>query len=639
MSDDDIVDHSDILPSPSRHRGKVLDSIVSSRARITSWKSPTRKARSPRKALLEKIEVINKDDTAGSAVVDGHTPLESVKRKRGRPPKTANASPVVVSLSETPMKRSSRKRRQKAKYFSDEEDDHSDFCDRKKADNSDEYTEETPEKEVMQSPSDFLRNSGSNADVKLLEETSTKVELPSTPSKTTPKKSISTDHDFTSPLKKAIMSNLNEYKDTTSSESLKLSRNFIPTPLPTSKEHYRAISEKSVNSFFDTFEGYFDQKKPIRGSQKSKNTMSMATEVTREEYALISNLFHEHLHKGARSQLYQIQDKMFPQYWFELTQGFSLLFYGVGSKREFLERYAFEYLVPNLAYARMDKDQEENEKCHLEADDYNLPCIVINGYNPTCNYRDVFKDISRALLPEELSRSETKYWGNHVLLQIQKMIELYKNELPDIKLVIIVHNLDGPSLRKDTFQTMLSYLALIRQVAIIASTDHIYAPILWDNFKAQNFNFVFHDITNYEPLAVESSFRDVMKMSKNDLASGAEGAKYVLESLTINSKKMYKLLIETQLNNMESSASNKKGKVPPSKRGVPAVGVEFKQLLHLCAADFIASNELSLRSMLTEFVEHKMATISKNPAGTEHVWVPYNYSEMKKLLEFALKDV
>lgn len=637
MSDDDIVEHSDILPSPLRHRSKGLHNIVSSKAHSASWKSPTRKTRSPRKALLEKIEAVKKDDTEELAVIDGENPVELGKRRRGRPRKIVNVSAVGVSLIASPSQRSSKKRRQKARYPDDEEDDDSDSYDKDHVESSDEYTEEKPDSEVIKSPSDFLRNSYSNPEVKL-DETPTKIEVPTTPSKTTSKKSLSTDHDFTSPLKKAIMNNLNEYKDTASSESLKLSRNFIPTPLPTSKEHYQAISEKSVNSFFDTFEGYFDQKKPIRGSQKSKNTMSMATEVTREEFALVSNLFHEHLHKGARNQLYQIQDKMFPQYWFELTQGFSLLFYGVGSKREFLERYAFKYLVPNLAYARMDKDQEENGKTDIEVDDYNLPCIVINGYNPTCNYRDVFKDISRALLPEELSRNETKYWGNHVLLHIQKMIEIYKNEPPDIKLVIIVHNLDGPSLRKDTFQTMLSYLALIRQVAIIASTDHIYAPILWDNFKAQNFNFVFHDITNYEPLAVESSFRDVMKMSKNDLASGAEGARYVLESLTVNSKKMYKLLIETQLNNMESNASNGKGKVPPTKRGVPAVGVEFKQLLHLCAADFIASNELSLRSMLTEFVEHKMATISKNPAGTEHVWVPYNYSEMKKLLETALKD-
>lgn len=432
------------------------------------------------------------------------------------------------------------------------------------------------------------------------------------------------------------MSNLTEYKDTISTSSLKLGRNFIPTPLPTDAEKYKNTSEKTVSAFFDTFEGYFDQKKFLKSSQKSKNTMGMATDVTREEFALISNLFHEHLHGDTRRRLQQIQEQMFPQYWFELTQGFSLLFYGIGSKREFLEKFAFEYLVPNLVYSKIDALGESVEK-DSALDDHNIPCVVINGYNPTCNYRDVFKDISQALLPEELSRNETKFWGNHVLLHIQKMIELYKDESPDIRLVVIVHNIDGPSLRKDVFQTMLSYLSLIRQVAIIASADHIYAPILWDNFKAQNFNFIFHDITNYEPLAVESSFKDVMKMSKNDAASGAEGARFVLQSLTVNSKRMYKLLVETQLSNMENNSGS--GKVAGKKRGLPGLGIEFKQLLHLCAADFIATNELSLRSMLTEFIEHKMAVLSRNPGGTEHVWVPYNYSEMKKLLDTFLKEL
>lgn len=452
------------------------------------------------------------------------------------------------------------------------------------------------------------------------------ISVTATPQKT-PKKSLSTEHDFTSPLKKVILSNLDEYKSTASSENMKLSRNFIPTPLPTAREKYTptTINDKSMSSFFDNFEGYFDQRKQLRGNQKSKNTMSMATEVTREEFALISNTFHEKLHRSARNRLYEIQTKLFPQYWFELTQGFSLLFYGVGSKREFLERYVFEYLVPNLA--------------SNEDDEYGVPCVVINGYNPTCNYRDVFKDISKALLPQELSRNETKYWGNHVILQIQKMIELYKDESPDIKLIIVIHNLDGPSIRKDNFQTMLCYLALIRQVAIVASTDHIYAPILWDNFKAQNYNFVFHDVSNYEPLVVESSFKDVMKINRNDSASGAEGAKFVLESLTHNTKRMYRLLLETQIANMNSHATNARGHVPPTKRASPTMGVELKQLLHLCSAEFVASNEISLRSMLTEFVEHKMAAISKNPAGTEHVWVPYNYAEMNKLLTTALQSI
>ncbi|QLL32175.1 hypothetical protein HG536_0C03430 [Torulaspora globosa] len=600
----DIVAHNDILSSPSK---RVACGLVRSNgsAQQTPIKDLQRKKREvSRKALLEKIQKAAKREEEGEKGKEDHIELRNEKRRRLVSPCKRKETVLSDQLEDSPL-----------------------------VYQGDLVTEAKPEAlEPARSP-DFPR---------LPSEPDLEVDVELTDPLSTPSKkaaiSKTFDHDFTSPLKKVILDNLQEYKDTASSQSLKLSRNFTPTPLPTNQERFRQHSEKSVSSFFDTYEGYFDQRKAVRGSKKSKNTMSMATELTREEFALISNVFHSYLHRKARSELFEIQKKMFPQFWLELLQGFSLLFYGMGSKREFIEKFAFEYLVPRLAYSQMEKHREANPETSLDVNDYNIPCIVINGYNPTCNYRDVFKDISAAILPEELSRNETKYWGNHVLLHIQKMIEIYKNEPPDIKVVIIVHNLDGPSLRKDSFQTMLCYLALIRQVAIVGSTDHIYAPILWDNFKAQNYNFVFHDITNYEPFTVESSFRDVMRMGKNDSASGAEGARYVLESLTINSKKMYKLLVETQINNMEKS-SNTKGKVAPTKRGIPTVGIEFKQFLHLCAAEFIASNELSLRSMLTEFVEHKMASISKNPAGTEHVWVPYNYSEMTKLLAGALKEI
>ncbi|QLQ80432.1 hypothetical protein HG537_0D04320 [Torulaspora globosa] len=575
----DIVTHNDILSSPSKRVATDLVRTNGTGPQTPSKDLQKRRREVNRKSLLEKIQKSVKREEEDERVEQDHVELRNGKRRR------------VASEIETKL--------------------------------------EVPERVRSPSPS-RLPSEPFDVDVKLTDPLST-------PSKKTVK-SKTFEHDFTSPLKKVILDNLEEYKNTVTSQSLKLSRNFTPTPLPTNKERFRQHSERSVSSFFDTYEGYFDQRKAVRGSKKSKNTMSMATELTREEFALISNVFHGYLHREARSELFEIQKKMFPQFWLELLQGFSLLFYGMGSKREFIEKFAFEYLVPRLAYSQMEKHHETNPESSLDVNDYNIPCIVINGYNPTCNYRDVFKDISAAILPEELSRNETKYWGNHVLLHIQKMIEIYKHEPPDIKVVIIVHNLDGPSLRKDSFQTMLCYLALIRQVAIIGSTDHIYAPILWDNFKAQNYNFVFHDVTNYEPFTVESSFRDVMRMGKNDTASGAEGAKYVLQSLTINSKKMYKLLVETQITNMEKT-SNTKGKIAPTKRGIPTMGVEFKQFLHLCAAEFIASNELSLRSMLTEFVEHKMASVSKNPAGTEHIWVPYNYSEMTKLLNGPLKEI
>lgn len=361
--------------------------------------------------------------------------------------------------------------------------------------------------------------------------------------------------------------------------------------------------------------------------------MAMAPQVTREEFSLLSNTLIDSLHKPAKEALLEVQRKMFPQYWFELAQGFSLLFYGVGSKRSFLEEFVLQYLSPQLALsdALNFGTAEDSEAIDEESEIDGVPCVVINGYNPTCNYRDAFHSISQIMMQEELSKSETKYWGNHVELQINKMIEVYRDSPPLIKLIVLVHNLDGPMVRKDPFQNMLSSLSRVRQIALIASTDNLYAPLLWDHVRAQNFNFIFHDITNYQSYAVESSFSDIMQLGRSAGTTGAEGARYVLESLTSNSKRMYKLLIETQLSNMDSQ-----GKAVANKRGSHAFGIEFKQFYHMCAADFIASNEVSLRSMLGEFIEHKMAAMSRDRTGAETLYIPYVHSEMQALLRDVL---
>lgn len=460
---------------------------------------------------------------------------------------------------------------------------------------------------------------------------------PLTPRKTDNKRTAPRDFNFVSPLKKTILDNLQQYKTNGSSTSLRLDKNFVPSPLPNINYKARQTVTKA-NDFLDTFEGFFDQRKPTRSKGKSTNTMAMAPEITREEFALISNTFNKLFLKRKRDKLYELHYKMFPQYWFELTQGFTLLFYGVGSKREFLEKFAIEYLSPKLKQIQLylNGDQMESSSSK-KTQQTGVPCIVVNGYNPTCSYRDVFKDISKILFPEQLTSNETKYWGNHVSLQVSKMIEFYETQPHDIKLILVIHNIDGPSVRKEAFQSMLSSLAIIKQIAIVSSADHIYAPVLWDNKKSQNYNFIFHDVTNYEPYSVESSFQDVMKMGKREATTGAEGAKYVLESLTINSKKLFKVLVETQISKMESDNNGKK--VPPMKRPSLHTGLEFKHLAQRCAHEFIASNDISLRTMLREFVEHNMTNISRTNAGVEYVWIPYNYSELSKLKDTVLANI
>lgn len=79
------------------------------------------------------------------------------------------------------------------------------------------------------------------------------------------KVNLSKEHDFTSPLKKVIMNNLNEYKKSDMADKLKLSRDFVNTQVPRPADVEKLKANRAVTSFTDTFEGYFEQKRSVRG--------------------------------------------------------------------------------------------------------------------------------------------------------------------------------------------------------------------------------------------------------------------------------------------------------------------------------------------------------------------------------------
>lgn len=52
-------------------------------------------------------------------------------------------------------------------------------------------------------------------------------------------------------------------------------------------------------------------------------------------------------------------------------------------------------------------------------------------------------------------------------------------------------------------QAMLSRLAGCERVHLVASFDHVNTPLLWDKRLAARFNWLWHDVTTYEPYTAE----------------------------------------------------------------------------------------------------------------------------------------
>lgn len=58
-----------------------------------------------------------------------------------------------------------------------------------------------------------------------------------------------------------------------------------------------------------------------------------------------------------------------------------------------------------------------------------------------------------------------------------ELIEKILSNNPDDRLYLIIHNIDGIMLRSSKAQNVLASLAAISNIRIIASVDHINAPL------------------------------------------------------------------------------------------------------------------------------------------------------------------
>lgn len=415
---------------------------------------------------------------------------------------------------------------------------------------------------------------------------------------------------------------------------------FVETPVPSPIEEKKIIQrygrahtllKAAQTLFIDGPEGYFEQHK-YKG-KASGNTMTQAPLL---EYDEFNQLFHlnDFLHFNEITLLKDKYRKMFTQWYFELSQGFNLVFYGIGTKRKLLLEFADRFLLNIIT----------------------MPLLVINGYNPATGIKEIVEQVISLLVPERRRRKATistkgKARGKSSTFASVKFpaspyesvpilmnyMEKQKDKSP--KLVLLIHNIDSESLRNDKIQTLLAQIASLPHVWLICSIDQINSPLLWDSAKTSLFNFAWHDITTYEPYLLENQFKDILSIGKSSKSLGAKGAKYVLSSLTQNARNLYRVLVSNQLQAMEDELLDGQGQQDRSKTvGSVKNGIEFKVLYNLCVEEFIASNEISFRIMLREFIEHDMAGLVRNNAGTEIVFVPLTVDELEQLLTEELLE-
>ncbi|KAJ3300625.1 Origin recognition complex subunit 2 [Borealophlyctis nickersoniae] len=335
----------------------------------------------------------------------------------------------------------------------------------------------------------------------------------------------------------------------------------------------------------------------------SNNTLSKLPTLQHNEFvAALAKAPKKHASCIAR--LNKLYREHFPQWYFELSCGFNLLFYGYGSKRELLTNFATTMLADS-------------------------PLLIVNGYHPTATIKDVLGKIIDGVL------GHTGPLGS---IQDQvALISAYfsepEREVSD--LFLLIHNIDGASLRSDKTQTALASLASSANIHVIASVDHINAPMLWDNVKSARFGWAWHDLTTFEGYAVETTFEDSLMAGTREL--GQRGVMSVLNSLNTNARNIFRILAEHQIASAEAEPS---GGTKSKKRGGGAGGNGMAELglpynMYYAKADenFLVSNELTFKTQLTEFRDHKIIQSKRASDGSEVLYIPLDAETLGQILE------
>ncbi|KFZ45961.1 Origin recognition complex subunit 2, partial [Antrostomus carolinensis] len=289
-------------------------------------------------------------------------------------------------------------------------------------------------------------------------------------------------------------------------------------------------------------------------------------------------------------ELNQQHESLFSKWMLQLHLGFNVVLYGLGSKHDLLEKFRTSMLQDSV---------------HL----------VVNGYFPSITVRSILSSITEEVL-DHIGTFRSP------LDQLEFIIRRFKED-SSLELYVLIHNLDSQMLRGERSQQILAQLSSLPSIYLIASVDHINAPLMWDQAKLCLYNWLWYETTTFSPYVEETSYENSLLVQQSgSLASSS--LTHVLHSLTLNARGIFRLLAQYQLENKDN----------PSYPGLP-----FHDFYQQCREAFLVNSDLTLRAQLTEFRDHKLIRTKRGADGVEYLLIPVDDSTLADFLEKEDEDV
>ncbi|XP_054282561.1 origin recognition complex subunit 2 [Macrosteles quadrilineatus] len=361
------------------------------------------------------------------------------------------------------------------------------------------------------------------------------------------------------------------------SQSCRRSLRFQPSATPTAKRR-----GKDINYIF-TADEYFESK-----STKSKTSDHVLSKLrtprldASEMLRLLKDSSMTPAHCSVLARRREDDMAMYERWMIALSQGFSILAYGLGSKYKILQKF----------------------HCKMLPDSH---VLVVNGFFPSLSIKEIVDTIATDLLGLK-----------HSLPSPHAVIEWIESRHWTPRVFLVIHNIDAEPLRCDKTQQLLAHLASLPRVHLIASIDHINCPLLWDQAKLSAFNFVWEDTTSFLPYQEETSYETSL-MVHNSGSLALSSLLNVYRSLTHNSRGVFRIILQKHLD--ENNAKYN--------------GMAFSELYGRCREEMLVTSDLALRTMLTEFLDHQMVKWRKDG---EHLYIPTDIGVLRQFNNLTQND-
>ncbi|XP_028393596.1 origin recognition complex subunit 2-like [Dendronephthya gigantea] len=353
-----------------------------------------------------------------------------------------------------------------------------------------------------------------------------------------------------------------------------------------SKDIARAINMKELNNnnMEDMLDNYFlaHDEKDCLTSDRTLSSLS----IPRMDQETLSAVLKSRIgdHQDERRKLYEEYRTYFPKWAFQLRNGFNLLLHGLGSKRSVIDSFRSTMLSKSVQ-------------------------LVVNGFFPSITVKNILNTITNDIINHDGTFKS--------IIEQCNFIKDYYNENDSEKIYLIIHNIDGTMLRSNSTQTILSSLAQCSSIHLIASIDHIHAPLIWDQTQMGRFSWLWYDVTTFEPYTEETSYENSLLVQQSG-SLALSSLIHVFRSLTPNAKEVFILIANYQLE--YSKESN-------------YAGMSFHDCYTKCRGAFLVNSDATLSAQLTEFRDHKLIRSKKGTDGVEYLLIPLDDNILKQFVE------